>query len=465
MDVLFYYDQSKLTRNKPLNNICKLKLAADADFLLFTSEYYIEYMRMGKVNFMTYEHGFTVNKKTGDISVIYRLLNKKTNTYALERNVMKARKNDFDMLIDLTNRGFYTGEKRYNFWGVKYQRACNEVFKLITKDLSINTELYDKDYKINPLYDTLLDYHLEKKKIKGHNCVYWDICEVYPKKKFLRANDNKFVPAVLDEFKIKSKYLVGALSSREPMLPKINIKSVKFLCTLFGENYVDYIRDFDWQNICMEKIYKNKFFTCEDEAEKKAIAKSLKNYSEIEAVIGDGVLVTIQELFILKRFLKEHNMDVKIKGNSCHHLTSLKDAWELHRKHFKLGYKLRYTLPDEMVSELEEPIVIEDKVFKPTLILTEDQFKLEGMIMKNCMANQFNVGNLYVHASISLGKKRINVQYRKGVLNQNRGKANSTTPKEFNSAVEIFTERMSNYIDISPIKEKYDIIKPSESND
>lgn len=461
MDLLFYHQQSKLTRNKPLNNVCKLKLASDADFLLFTSEFYIEYMRMGRTNYLNYEHGFTINKKTGDISVIYRLINKKENNHILERNTMKARKNDFDMLVDLSNRGFYNGEKRYNFWGVKYARACKEIFALIVKDLAIDTHLHDKDYKINPLYDTLLEYHLNKKGIKGHDCVYWDICEVYPKKKYLKANDYKFLPALLDEYGIKSKYLVGALSSREPSLPKMNIRSVKFLCTLFGENYVDYIRDFDWQTICSEMIYKNKFFVCEDESEKRAIAKSLKNYSEVDAYIGDGILSTVQELFILKKYLGENNMFVKIKGSSCQHLNSLRDSWELHRKHFKLGYKLKYTLPEDMVNHLERPIEVGDKIFKPSLILSEDQFKIEGMIMKNCMANQFNVGNLYVHASISCGKKRINVQYRKGNLNQNRGKANSAPPAEFEKAVEIFTERMSNYPHIFPVKEKYDIIKRS----
>jgi len=464
MEVLFYHEQEKHERNRPLRNVCKLKLVSDSDFLLFTSEFYIEYVRLGRKNFLTYEHGLTINKFNGDISIIYRLLNKKENNYVLHKNIIKAKKNNFDMLIELTSRGFYSGEKRINFWGVKYKRACLDIYKLIIEDLNLGNIQLDKEHKINPLYDVLLDYHLNKKSIKGHDCVYWDICEAYPKKKYLKLNENKFVPAILDQFKIKSKYLIGALSSRKPTIPKVNFKSVRFICGLFGENYVDYIRNFEWEIICLEYMKSNKLFVCEDESEKKAIARSLKKYNEIDVIANDGILNTIQELFALKSFLKENGLNVKIKANNCHDLISLKDSWELHKKHFKLGYKLKYSLPEEMVKDLEEPIEFNGKVFIPALILTEDQFKIEGMIMKNCMAKQFNVGSLYIHASVSLEKKRINIQYRKGYLSENRGKANTTPPKEFNDAVDIFSVKMEKYKDVTPVKKKYDIISPSKSS-
>ena len=461
MEVLFYHQQEKYERNKPLRNECKMTLSSDDEFLFLSSEFYIEYLRLSKKNYLTYEHGLTINKINGDINVTYRLMNKKENSYILHRNVNRSKKNNFDMLIEFSQNGFYSGEKRHNFWGVRYKRACAEVYKLILKDLNIPARETDKNHMVNPLYDLLVDYHLDKKGIKGHNCVYWDICEAYPKKRFLKQNDNKFIPAVLDQYKIKSKYLVGALSGRDPSAPKMNLKSIKFLCTLFGENYVDYIRDIDWQQICLEYIRTNKFFVCDNESEKKAIARSLKKYSEIDIIATDGILNAIQDLFLLKTFLKTYNLDLKIKSNSCHNLISLKETWELHKKHFKLGYKLKYSLPEEMIRDLEQPIEIDGKIFNPQLILSEDQFKIEGMIMKNCMAKQFHVGSLYIHASISLGNKRINVSYRKGALNQSRGKANSTPSKEFDPAVDIFSKRIEKYNEVTPIKEKYDIITNS----
>ncbi len=87
MEVLFYHEQEKYERNKPLRNVCKLKLAADNDFLMLISEYYIEYSRLGKKNYLTYEHGLTINKSTGDINVIYRLLNKKETVICFIRTL------------------------------------------------------------------------------------------------------------------------------------------------------------------------------------------------------------------------------------------------------------------------------------------------------------------------------------------------------------------------------------------
>jgi hypothetical protein len=459
MEILHFYEQEKYERNKPLRSDAKLKLAGDNEFLMFTSEFYVEYIRMGRMNYLTYEHALTINKKTGDFSVGYRLINKKENTYKLHQNVAKVKKNNFEMLIELTQRGYYAGEKRYNFWGVKYKRALSQFHKIIVKELGIDLtgKDYEKDQSVNPLYDMLVDYHLNKKGIKGHDNVYWHICEAYPKKKWLKLNDNKFLPAVLDQYGIKTKYMVGALSVREGK-NKINLKSLRFLCSLFGENYVDYFREFEWQSICMEYIKSNKLFVCENDPEKKAITKSLKTYSEIDAYVHDGVLNTIFDLYTLKGFLKENGLEVKLKSNSSHQLITLKDTWDLHKKHFKLGYKLRYSIPQEMVDDIQADIVIDGDVFKPTIILSEDQFKLEGMIMKNCMAKQFNVGLLYIHIAMSLNKKRINLQYRRGILNQHKGKANTNVPKEFTQAIDILTSRMSKYSTISPEKEKYDII-------
>lgn len=465
MGILYYYEQEKFEKNKPLKSECKLKLASDDDFIMLTAEYYIEYLRIGKMNYLTYDHGLTINKKTGDFTVVYRLKNKKDNSYQLYKNNSKVKKNNFDMLLELTQRGFYSGEKRHNFWGVKHKKALLDIFKLLFKELEYtgNDTIQKKDGAINPLYDTLVDYHLDKKGIKGHDLVYWHICEAYPKKKYLKLNDNKFLSAVLDQYGIKSRYLIGALSNKDDG-SIIHLKPLKFLCTLFGDSYVDYIKQFNWKDIAIEHIKTNKTYVCETDAEKKVLAQCLKKYSEIEAYIHDGILNTIFDLFTLKKFLKECGMDVKLKATTSGQLMTLKDTWDLHKKHFKLGYKLKYSIPENVIEDLEQDVVVEDKVFKPTLIMSEDQFKIEGMVMKNCMARQFNVGNLYIHVAMSLGKKRINLQYRKGVLNQAKGKTNTNVPKDFEVAVERFSERMAKYVDIHPVKEKYDIINGSLSN-
>jgi hypothetical protein len=455
MEILYYHQQVKYEKTKNLKNECTLKLVGDETFLNYIAEFDIEYMRFGKINFVKYEHALSYNIKNGDFSVIYRIINKKENTYNLYRTSEKKKKNNFEYLLDLTYTGFYSGEKRHNFWGIKYKRACIDMLKILSEKLNYPIPAGDKQHVVNPLYDMLVEHHLTKKNIKWHNNVYNDICQVFPQKKWLKLNDNKFLPAALDSLGIKSKLLVGVLSNHDK---KINLKSLKFLCNLFGENYVDYFREFDWLQIVSGPTGKTKTFACEDDHEKRSILKALKSYKEIENIINDDPLTLISDLYVLKEFLSARGLMVKIRSKSYNELVSFKDLWEAHKKHFKLGYKLKYQLPEDMHINIESPITINDKTFIPELILTEEQFRLEGLVMKNCMGKQFGVANLYIHISLSLGKKRINLQYRRGMLNQSKGKANTNTPKEFKEAVEVLNQRMGKYKDVSPKKTSYDFI-------
>lgn len=455
MEILYYHQQEKYEKNKNLKNECKLQLASDDNFINYIAEYDIEYMRFGKINFVKYEHSLSYNTKNGDFSVIYRIINKKDNTYNLYKTHTNVKKNNFSLLLDLTHSGFYSGEKRYNFWGVRYKKACLDILKLIAKELNYTFPEQEKDHVLNPLYDMLVEHHLTKKKIKWHNNVYNDICQVYPKKKWLKLNDNKFLSAALDSMGIKSRLLIGTLSNMDK---KINMKSLKFLCNLFGENYVDYFHEFNWLTLISDPMIKTKNYTCEDESEKKAILKSLQTFNEVDSVLNDGPLTLISQLYSLKEYLNQKGLSLKIKSRSFDDLVALKDLWESHKKHFKLGYRLMYSLPDEMIKDIETPIQLGDKTFIPKFILTEEQYRIEGMIMKNCMAKQFGVGALYVHISLSLGKKRSNLQYRRGSLNQSKGKANIKTPKEFNEAIEILNQKMEKYKEISPKKTSYDFI-------
>lgn len=455
MEILYYHQQEKYEKTKNLKNECKLKLCNVGNQINYIAEYEIEYMRFGKINFVKYEHALTYDIKNGNFSVIYRIINKKDNTYNIYKTSEKKRINNFEFLLDLTYTGFYSGEKRNNFWGVKYKRACIDILKIFSEKLNHPIPIGDKESIINPLYDMLVEHHLTKKNIKWHNNVYNDICQVYPQKKWLKLNDNKFLPAVLDCLGIKSKLLVGVLSNHNK---KINMKSLKFLCNLFGDNYVDYFREFDWLQIVSDPMIRTKVFVCEDEHEKRSILKALKTYDEVDNILNEGPLTLISLLYTLKESLNARGLSLKIKSKSFSELVSLKDLWEAHKKHFKLGYKLKYHLPEDMIVDVEAPITINDKTFVPELILSEDQFRLEGLMMKNCMARQFGVANLYIHMSLCLGKKRVNLQYRKGVLNQSKGKANTNTPKEFKEAIEIINQRMSKYKEMVPKKVSYDFI-------
>jgi hypothetical protein len=229
------------------------------------------------------------------------------------------------------------------------------------------------------------------------------------------------------------------------------------LAKLFGDNYIDYLKKIDWKQICTEKVSPKVFYVCKNNTEKDFIVTTLNNWDDVN-LLFDGQLKSIYEMFATKAFIEEHGIDLKFKSKNTYEFHNLLEKWKLIKKHIKTGFKVRYNLPDEVIQELEQPIIHEDKTYIPKLVLSEDQFRIEGMLMKNCMGGQFNLGAYYLYVAISCGSKRVNVQYRKGTLAQARGKTNIDLPKQFDGPVKIFTERMVKYKDLTWKKEKYDFI-------
>ena len=463
MELLYRYEQEKKEKQKNLSATCVLTVSSDSDFLIYTGDFFSEFMRIGNKNAITFTHEFVLNKKNGDFTVTYRIDAMKQRSYRLYKPGNWVKKNNFQFLNDLIDRGFYNGEKRINYWGVKYKKAISEVFNIFLNELSepmAGSYLEDKNYLdkpyISPLYDLLVDYHLLIKKIKPHDDIYNDILYDYPKPIWLKKNDNKFIPALLDSYGIKGGYLIKELSHRTTKNP-IMIKSLNFLCKLFGENYIDYLKKINWKEICTEKVTPKVFYTCKNTSEKDFIVKTLNNWDNLN-LLFDGQLKSIYEAFSTKAFIEDRGIELKFKSKNTYEFHNLLEKWKLIKKHIKIGFKLRYQLPKEIIEELEQPIVHEEKVYTPILVLSEDQFRIEGMLMKNCMGGQFNLGAYYLYVAISCGSKRVNIQYRKGNLAQARGKTNIDLPQQFQEPVNVFTKRMEKYGNLTWKKEKYDYI-------
>jgi len=77
------------------------------------------------------------------------------------------------------------------------------------------------------------------------------------------------------------------------------------------------------------------------------------------------------------------------------------------------------------------------------------------------MSKQFNNGILYVYLRGSINTKHINIQYRRGKINQSYGKSNSKVPELFQPFIEILTEKFKDYRDLVWVKEKYEFINKS----
>ena len=128
------------------------------------------------------------------------------------------------------------------------------------------------------------------------------------------------------------------------------------------------------------------------------------------------------------------------------------------KKQISLGYILKYDIPEPVIEQLESEIIIDGVCFKPKVLLSESDFVMEGIKMKNCMAKQFFHGSIYLYISIASKNERINVQYQKGKLIQSYGKANTPVKEgNFKTALSIMSKRVVKFSGLSWRKEKFKI--------
>ena len=464
MDFLLVdYKQEKKDRKKTKSSTskCSLKLWSKDDILTYDANFTFEYERYGVMQHITFIHGFDFNTTTGDIDLKYEIKNHLKDTDFF-RNLTKSKRNNFQMLFDLSESGFFRGEKRTGFWGIKYFRIIDEIIRIILEHLKPKFKtkyLYDKissdKSSVNNLYDMIVDFHLDMKEIKGHNGVYFDIMNDYPKKKWLEKNENKFLPAVLDYYGIKSKYLIGELNKNYGK--PYNIESISYLCKLFGKNYVPYLKKIVWQLHCYDKPQNKKIHELKNDSEKNCMVDVINKW-ETEILKADSCVSLISKVLSIRDFLEQKGMELKFKAKNDSDFENLMEVWGGHKTHFTRGYKTRYLMPKNFIDDIEQDIIYNGKIYKSKILKTEDDFRIEGYNMKNCMSKQFIHGVIYIFVSLSQHKKRINIQYRRGRMVQAYGRANTPVKNEFEEVIEILSKRFENYPQITITKEKYDII-------
>jgi hypothetical protein len=190
---------------------------------------------------------------------------------------------------------------------------------------------------------------------------------------------------------------------------------------------------------------------------------SVINKWEKDSLKTDSLIYMINKLLSIRELLEVRGLDLKFKAKNDYEFDNTLEMWYGFKLHFARGYKVRYILPDEFIKEIEEDITIDEMKFKPKLILTEEDFRIEGYNMKNCMSKQFPHGAVYIFVSLQHKRKKINLQYRKGSLVQSYGKANTPTPTLFEPAMNILTDRFKKYTTLEWRKEKYDFLTNSLS--
>ena len=464
MDLLFSYNQQKKDKNKKTDNQiagCLLRLYVDGNDLCYEGYFDFDYDRYGSRRHVTFEHNLVMNMVNGDIVTSYKIVNDGLTKEKFFKNTTTQKKNDFKLLFDLVENGIARGEKRRGYWGVKYERSVDKICDIFVQQIQPKFKSQfskDKNYKLKPFYNTIydlfVDYHLDMKGIKAHDGIYFDIQNQYPKKKWLEKNDHKYLPSILDSFGIKSKYLIGELNKSDKY---VQISSLNYLCKLFGSNHIEYLKRFPWQIHCYDVPPNKKTHELKNEVEKDYMVKVISKW-ETETVKTDSLIYSINKLFTTREQLEQRGLDLKFKAKNDVEYDNLTETWNGFKLHFARGYKLRYVLPIDFIKEIEEDIVIGELIFKPKILLTEEEFRIEGYTMKNCMSKQFSHGCLYTFVSLTNKRKKINLQYRKGNLVQSYGKANTPVIPLFENAVEILTQRFKKYPTIEWKKEKYNFI-------
>jgi hypothetical protein len=467
MEVIKSYTQSKLDiKKKNAVTRANINLYYEENYVCLYGDFDLNFDLVNRQRSIIFIHEIKINLVTGDVETYNETKNKNLTKERMFRNIVIRKKNDFSRVLDSIENGFIKGEKRKNFWGVKYEKSVEQILITLHEILKLNfsttfyrNKLFWRREFYPTIYEVIVDFHMDKKKIKAHDNIYNDIQHEYPKKKWLKLNDNKFLPAVLDSYGIKSKYLIGELSSTTLSL---KIRSINYICKLFGDNYLDYLKLIPWRQHCNYLPPNKKTHTLKNDSEKAFMIMVMKNWEKNNLKFETFVSLT-NKLLSIREDLENKGLKLKFKAKNDVDFDTLLEIWAGHKKHMSRGYRMRYNFPVDFVSVIEEKIVDNGQIFYPTILKTEEDFMLEGYDMRNCMSQQFVHAFNSIYISMKNNRTKVNLQFRKGKLMQQYGKANTPIIPRFEKAINILANRMENFSYVMGIKEKYDFIKHSKS--
>lgn len=451
MDLLFTYAQEKEDKRNTVSNSI-LNVFEDETNIKFIGNFYFEYANNIK---MTITHELDLNYISGDFKITY--IHKNNN-----KITQKVKYNDFKLLVSLVEIGMIQGENSRTYWGVQYRKAIDKVSTLFYNKVKnrFNNKYYQKSLSghksaYSLMYRLIVNYYLDKNNIVSHDGIYHIIEDNFPSKKWLNKNNNNFLPAVLDSYGIKSKYLIKEININPDL--KINLKTLRYLCNLFGTNYIDYIRKIDWKSCASSRLCYKKGHTIKTDHEKRMMVKIINELKENNSSTK-SVIQLVYNFLSSVDDIRKLGLDIKFKYNDVESFYRTFDEVNGILKHKKRGYRIRYCLPTDFSTMVQEPIIINNIVFIPKILQTEEDFIIEGHQMKNCMSSQFSHGIIFIYISLKSEIGTINLQYKRGSLVQGRGKANININEQYKEVINILTSRMMSNPDIKWIKEKFDFL-------
>jgi hypothetical protein len=184
------------------------------------------------------------------------------------------------------------------------------------------------------------------------------------------------------------------------------------------------------------------------------IINDLKNNSSITT----NILQLIHKFLSNREDIEKMGINIKIKYNGIEGFYKTFDDINGIIKHKKRGYRLKYVFPNDFINFIQEPFTIDGITYNPRILMTEEDFIIEGHLMKNCMSTHFSHGIIFIYISLRSEKGNINLQYKKGQLIQLRGKGNIVVNESYQDAINVVTKKLQDNSDIIWTKEKFDIL-------
>lgn len=449
VELIYNYEQEKKQSKNKSNFYLELKLYKDINIIKYNSIFHFEYTNHLEKKFVVYNYTLEIDLKTGNFKTTYGF----DNQVNVNKTFEVKKINNFLHLEQLIIDGFSKGERNLSFWGLKYEKAKQEIINKLKKELNFNFN-YNKIKKYNDFYVLVVDFFLYKNNIKYHDNVYYHIKYDLPNKKWLKKNNNNYLPSVLDSYGIKSKYFITELNVN---CDNLSITSLNYLCKLFGNNYIDYIKKFNWKRYCLNNVLNKKIHKLKNEYEKKSLTKVLKDFEKDNTT--ELNLCIVNNLFEIRKYLEKQNIFLDFKAKTNAEFDYVTELWMGSKLHLSRGHKLRYNYCQKFINDVEEDIIINDKIFNIKVLRTEDDFRIEGYIMKNCLTKQFSYGAIYIFIVMKCGNKRINIKYNKNKFMESYGKANTLSSVIFDDGINELNNRMCKYKDLQWDRESYDYVK------
>lgn len=308
---------------------------------------------------------------------------------------------------------------------------------------------------------------ITKKRIKvpNHN-VSELLTHFYPTEKFFKKNDRKLISSVLDMLSIKSKYTIKICHQN----PNLNLIFLKNLINFFGDDYIDYLTQIDFQKITKteKEPHLNKHFLFEvfdynlSKREKKLFLNLLKEY------IKENCLSTQHTLNDFKDHIR---MCEKIKKYYPQTEMSFRNITEFRNEHqeftkisasIKKGFIVEYVYQSLTIDKIEHPIpkkillgqhdgkpVLGDDMgvyFYPFILKTEVDYFEEGKFMRHCVSSYVDKkSSIIISLRTKDGNERVTCEYdiATGRPIQQRYFCNQTPPEQFLWSLMVLDELVS----------------------